>query len=162
MRRFRLVPIVALVALVSALSILTAGPVSANDIACAAGNIPSTDGNVTVTGFCTLPAGSTVNGNITVTGKGRVSVGGAVNGNIEANSAPPGGFPAVFVRGSVNGNVIGDGVGRIVVSNGSVAGNVEQKGTGSIIIEAILVVSAQSTATSFMKAQGSSRSRNLQ
>ena len=140
MRRFRIVPMtLALVALVAALSVLMAGPVNADDIACAGGDIPSTDGNVTVTGFCTLPAGSTVNGNIFVTGAALVLVQGVVNGNIEANATFLLGSSPVRVDdgGSVHGNVISEGIGGITVNNGSVAGNLEQKGTGPIVVQAI-------------------------
>ena len=126
---------------VAGLVALMAGPVSAADVTIScdpAGNtaIPSTQGNVTLTGtlqpsLCFLPGAATIDGNLIVTGTVQVRVIGTINGNVEANNTLPAGVFAVDVRpGSINSNVIQEGTGSIRVVNGSISGNLEQKGTG--------------------------------
>ena len=135
-----------LVALMAALSTLTVGPVRADDttVSCDPAGftpIPSTDGNVTLTGTlavsqCQLIGTDTINGNLIVTGTASARIRGTINGNIEGDATSAG---FIDVRGgSVNSNVIQEGTGSLRVLNGSVNGNVEQKGTGGVDILAFL------------------------
>jgi len=101
MRSLKRISMMVGLAVVVALSALTAGPVSA-DFNCVGGNIPNTGGDVFVTGNCTLPPGNTVTGNISVF-SGSVTVLGVVGGSVISDQAL-GGFIAI-INGLVGGNV---------------------------------------------------------
>ncbi len=154
MQRLRKIHLmVGLVALVAALSVLMASPVSAQT-ACAGPTAGDIDDDVTVALFCSVSPGDTINGNVTLaagaefevnvlgTVKGNVtlaagadlSVSGTVDGDIDA---PAGGFIGVS-GGTVNGNIEG-GPGTVELVGGTVNGNIEVTGTPAAGSQIILV-----------------------
>ena len=149
-----------LTAVIVAAGFVTASPASAANlkITCTGPDhlsplnelIPSANSDVTLkgTGWCTLPAGNTINGNVKVTKQAQVRIEGIVNGNVEAKTkldlgvpvatGPQPEFPfvAVLISGGViNGDVNQKGEGSIrPTTNATVNGNIRMKGTGRIIV----------------------------
>ena len=146
--------VVGLAAVMPALLVLMASPVSANDHRCNGWLLGAIDGNVTITGNCKIMA-ATISGNVmqededqefTITvvnsmvlgnienkGYGAVTVGedAWVKGNINNY-----GDGAVTIKdmATINGNISNTGFGALSVVHSTVEGNINNYGDGDLTV----------------------------